>query len=71
MKIKTILSQHRRDFTAIYECESCGATAESSGYDDTHFHTDIIPTMNCEKCGKKSPDTYRPLSTKYVDGFQI
>jgi len=24
MKIKKIVSQHRRDFIAIYECEHCG-----------------------------------------------
>lgn len=24
MKIKEIISQNRRDFTAIYQCEHCG-----------------------------------------------
>lgn len=65
MKIKTIKSQHRRDFTAIYECEHCGATMEGNGYDDDNFHQNVIPKMKCEKCGKTAGDDYRPLKTKY------
>ena len=38
MRIKQKIRQHRRDFTAIYECESCGATHEEGGYDDAYFH---------------------------------
>lgn len=38
MKIKKIISQHRRDFQAVYECEHCGYTVESYGYDDEYFH---------------------------------
>lgn len=34
MKIKKIISQHRRDFQAVYECEHCEHTVESYGYDD-------------------------------------
>ncbi|HNG13998.1 MAG TPA: hypothetical protein PL173_13010 [Saprospiraceae bacterium] len=71
MKIKTILSQHRRDFTAIYECEHCGNTNQGSGYDDSYFHKKVIPEMTCDKCGKKADANYRPLATKYPDGFQI
>jgi len=65
MKIKTIKSQSRRDFYAIYECGHCGATVEGSGYDDANFHKNVIPDMTCEKCGKKASDDYRPLDTKY------
>jgi len=65
MKIKEIISQHRRDFTAIYECEHCGFTEKRGGYDDDNFHRNVIPEMKCEKCGKKSPEDYRPLTTKY------
>ena len=65
MKIKTIKSQSRRDFTAIYECEHCGATHEGYGYDDDNFHENVIPKMTCNKCGKKADDDYRPLKTKY------
>jgi predicted RNA-binding Zn-ribbon protein involved in translation (DUF1610 family) len=66
MKIKTIESQHRRDFTAIYECEHCGHTKRGGGYDDGNFHQNVIPNMVCESCGEKAPDEYRPLSTKYA-----
>lgn len=65
MKIQKIVSQVRRDFTAIYECESCGHTHQDSGYDDEHFHKNVIPEMKCKKCGEKAPDDYRPLQPKY------
>ena len=74
MKIQKILSQHRRDFRAIYECESCGETQEGSGYDDGFFHQKVIPEMKCKACDKTSKDSgeeYRPLTTKYPDGFQV
>lgn len=45
MKIKNIVSQYRRDFQAIYECEHCGHTKEGSGYDDENFHQNVIPKM--------------------------
>ncbi len=71
MKIKTIESQNRRDFYAIYECEHCGYTRKGHGYDDTNFHQNVIPNMKCKKCGKKADDKYRPLATKYPDEFHI
>ena len=71
MKIKEMVSQHRRDFTAIYECEHCGHTYQSGGYDDANFHENVIPQIKCPKCKKKSPDNYRPLTTKYPEGFEI
>lgn len=71
MKIKQILSQHRRDFTAIYECEHCDATRKGDGYDDSFFHESAIPKMECRSCFKSSPEDYRPLATKYADGVQL
>lgn len=71
MKIKEILSQNRRDFTAIYECEHCGHTEKGSGYDDSYFHNEVIPNKECSKCGKKAGEDYKPLVTKYPDGYQI
>jgi len=65
MKIKTIKSQIRRDFQAIYECEHCGVIQEGPGYDDDNFHRNVIPNMKCLKCGKKADKNYRPLATKY------
>lgn len=74
MKIKQILSQYRRDFTAVYVCEGCGTEVDGRGYDDSNFHQNVIPAMTCKKCGKNSEDLgmdYRPLTTKYPDGYQI
>lgn len=70
MRIKKIISQSRRDFTAIYECEHCGKEEESSGYDDANFHQNVSPTFKCNECGEKSPEGYCALTTKYPEGFQ-
>ena len=71
MKIKEITYQHRRDFKAIYECEHCGCTIEQGGYDDANFHENVIPNMVCPKCHRKASDNYRPLKTRYPEGYQI
>lgn len=71
MKIKTIISQNRRDFRAIYECEHCGHLFEGKGYDDANYHNNVIPSWKCEKCGKTADENYRPLTTKYPEGCQI
>ena len=65
MKIQKIIRQHRRDFTAIYECEHCGNTYKGSGYDDDYFHRSVIPGWECDSCGKKAKEDYRPMGTKY------
>jgi primosomal protein N' len=66
MKIHKITSQSRRDFSAVMVCEHCGNTEiNNSGYDDAFYHANIIPNMQCRKCGKKSGEDYRPLTTKY------
>ena len=65
MHIKKFVSQNRRDFTAIYECEHCGAIKESYGYDDDNFHRNVIPKMKCPECGKVAGPDYRPWGTKY------
>ena len=51
MRIQKKISQSRRDFTAIYECEHCGATKRDYGYDDANFHQNVIPNMTCGECG--------------------
>lgn len=71
MKIKTILSQHRRDFQAIYECEHCNTTEQGYGYDDTNFHINVIPNMKCKSCGQSSPEDYRAMTTKYADNITV
>ncbi len=65
MFIEKILSQNRRDFTAIYQCEFCNKTEKKSWYDDSYFHNNIIPNMECEECWKKSVTPYNPRATKY------
>ena len=65
MKIKEILSQHRRDFVAILECEHCGDTTRVNGYDDHNYHHNVIPAFKCPSCEKTAPDTYKPLEPKY------
>jgi len=71
MKIKTIKSQNRRDFTAIYVCEHCGHEKESYGYDDTNFHQNVIPGMKCDKCGKIAPKDNILRATRYPDSMVV
>ena len=72
MKIFKINDQSRRDFYAIYECEHCGVhSKEIGGYDDAHFHNNVISKMECAECGKTAGDDYRPLAPKYPEGYQI
>ncbi len=71
MKIQKIVSQHRRDFQAIYECEHCGRTYEGGGYDDRYYHETVVPGIKCSKCGKKAGDDYQPLATKYPDSQTV
>lgn len=72
MKIKEILYQNRRDFSAIYVCH-CGHEVKAYGYDDEHFHKNVIPSLVCAKCGQTAKDAteeYRPLTTKYEEWRQ-
>lgn len=75
MRIKRIISQHRRDFYADYECENCGyMQIDKPGYDDGNFHENVIPKMKCSNCGESANSLktdYRPLTTKWPDGYQI
>lgn len=74
MKINKILYQYRRDFRAVYECEGCGHMHEGRGYDDANFHENVIPSMRCPVCNKTGAECgadYRPLTTRYPEGYQI
>lgn len=71
MKIKKIISQHRRDFTAEYECEHCGHIRTGGGYDDANYHQNVIPCMKCPNCEETAPDEYRPLATKHAESEVI
>ena len=65
MRIKQITSQHRRDFTAVYECEHCGHTHTAGGYDDANFHENVVPDMKCPACGLKAANANQALAPKY------
>ena len=68
MKIKEIINQYRRDFTAILICEHCNNEEKlTNGYDDANYHQNVIPNIECKKCGKKADENYRPLATKYAE----
>lgn len=75
MKIKKIISQHRRDFTALMECEFCNhQEMDNSGYDDRYYHDNVIPNMKCKKCGESTISKggeIEKVQTKYPEGFQI
>ena len=67
MRIKKMLSQHRRDFHAIYICDYCDHERTDSGYDDRNFHDNVIPNMECPRCKKKgTPIKHPPTPTKYA-----
>lgn len=71
MKIIKITSQHRRDFSADMECESCGHREKlTSGYDDRNYHDNVIPAMKCGACRMSRNDLGIEQSstpTKYAD----
>ena len=71
MKIKKIITQHRRDFRALYECEHCRAEQKGYGYDDANFHNNVIPDMVCQMCGKSAGEDYRALAPKYSEEAQL
>ncbi len=71
MKIKKMLNKNRRDFTAIYICEHCDVEVKRGGYDDSHFHSNVIPKMECASCGKTAKDDYIPMGTRYPEGMQV
>lgn len=71
MRIKKFTGFSRRDFYAIFECEHCGHEHERSGYDDAHFHDNVIPRLKCPKCGKTAAEDYTPLATKYPEGAVV
>jgi len=71
MFIKKILSQHRRDFRALFECEHCGYQEQGAGYDDAFFHSDVVPAKICQRCEKTAGPDYRPLTTQYPEGLTV
>lgn len=68
MRIKKFHYQCRRDFTAEFECEHCGEVQMATGYDDDYFHREVVPKMECPKCGKTVGPDFRPMGTRYPEG---
>lgn len=55
MKIIYNYGFNRRDFYADIECQFCGNIEKRVRcYDNTFFHQQVIPNMECKKCDKKS-----------------
>lgn len=53
MKIKAISNRWGRDLYGTMECEHCGATEKlTGGYDDAHWHQNVLPTFHCQSCKK-------------------
>jgi primosomal protein N' len=75
MKIQKIVTQDRRDFAAVMQCEFCGANyMNDSGYDDRYYHDHVIPEMRCKECGKSTNSeggTITHTPTKYPEGLQL
>lgn len=73
MKIKEITSQNRRDFTAIIECDhtDCDGQDTINGYDDAHYHQNVIPDIKCLKCKRTAPESHKPIGTKYPEWRQV
>jgi Zn finger protein HypA/HybF involved in hydrogenase expression len=74
MKIKEITYQSRRDFKAIFECEACREQETKWGYDDRHFHDNVIPNFKCPKCGQSRKDigvASEYTETRYPEGLQL
>ncbi len=71
MRILKMISRNRRDFRAIFVCDDCGHQVEKAGYDDTFFHTKVIPSWLCPECNKKAGDDYVAQEPRYPDGVQV
>ena len=66
MRILKIVSQYRRDFSAVLVCEHCGNQQDLNGdYDDDNYHRNVIPSILCSSCGKAASEDYRLNATKY------
>lgn len=52
-----------RDFEAIMKCEHCDHKQKlTSGYEDNHYHSKVIPAMTCGGCGKNRAG-YVPIAS--------
>ena len=41
-----------RDLYGVIKCEHCGVSDKlSGGYDDSHWHNNVLPAFHCKACG--------------------
>lgn len=71
MHIVEIISQHRRDLVLLLKCEHCCHEVKQSGYDDAHYHKNVIPKMECPKCKRKATADMEPKQPKYAEGVVV
>ena len=71
MKLVEKVSQRRRDFKGKYVCQNCGNVETDNGldsYDDDYYHDNVIPAMQCKKCGESTNSLHLEndrVATKY------
>lgn len=76
MRIIGITAALGRDLYGTLLCEHCEATAKlSGGYDDAHWHNNVLPAFHCKKCGKNragelsSPEVTARNQTNGINGI--
>lgn len=53
MHIQQITERYRNDIYCTMNCRHCGYTRrEVAGYDDHHYHHNVVPAIHCWECGK-------------------
>ncbi|WP_312905427.1 hypothetical protein [Stutzerimonas nitrititolerans] len=53
MKITSLKGSMGRDLYGTMECEHCGTSDKLfGGYDDGHWHNNVLPAFHCKACGK-------------------
>jgi hypothetical protein len=62
MKITRTYGWYRRDFSYDAKCEHCGQEDKNlSGYDDSNYYNNVVPTIKCSKC--KETSLSKPIVT--------
>jgi hypothetical protein len=61
MRINNYTFENRNDFHANLVCEHCGHMGElRSGYHDSFYYTQVIPSILCARCNKNRDGTATP-----------
>lgn len=75
MRIKELKPGTGRDLYGSLECEHCGQVEKlSGGYDDAHWHRNVLPAVHCPSCRKNreglvpSPETHAANEARGVWG---